>query len=337
MDERMDIPKFTNTLGAAELAAALGHEFAVVQNPSYVHPAYELYPLPDKRTELSDGMVGAVMDMDGTTTTTEPLCIHSLETMVRRITNHEGDPAWPGLNRKRDLPHIIGNSTTKHVEYLVRTYGADIDDAAFRLFYLYSAIWTIGKAADPGRRAEVCANMAALAIEDALDDPRFQELAAADSLDTPEARRGVRALTDDFGPRLRLASFADRVRAAVDVYYQRYHFILARIAAGDGESVERDVFGSQGGHLIRPMTGIGVFLAMLKGWLGTDVAFCFDEFRDHLSRLDLASDFDVDAARALLPALGAYFAQRPAAVAVVTSSIRYEADIVLGEVFRVLA
>ncbi|MCP4643179.1 MAG: hypothetical protein GY851_22215 [bacterium] len=101
--------------------------------------------MPPKRTTLRAGMTGAVMDMDGTTTTTEPLCLHSLDTMVRRITGHAADPAWRGLDRERDYPHIIGNSTTKHVEYLVRTYDAAVSADAVRLFYLNAAAWTLGR------------------------------------------------------------------------------------------------------------------------------------------------------------------------------------------------
>ena len=151
----MDIAKFTNNQGAVDLVTRFGDDFAVVQNPNYVYPPYELYPLPPKRTVLSDGVVGAVMDMDGTTTTTEPLCIHSLETMVRRITGHENDKEWAGLNEERDYPNIIGNSTTKHVEHLIRTYDPEIADDAFRFFYLYAVIWTLGKAVDQGRKNQV--------------------------------------------------------------------------------------------------------------------------------------------------------------------------------------
>lgn len=55
-------------------------------------------------------MVAIVQDMDGTTT--ENLCLHSLETMVRRVTARLTPAQWTGLDRARDYPHIIGNSTT---------------------------------------------------------------------------------------------------------------------------------------------------------------------------------------------------------------------------------
>lgn len=137
---------------------------------------------------------------------------------------------------------------------------------------------------------------------------------------------------------MRLTTLSDKVRAAVDIYYQRYHFILKRIDAGQGDAVAAEVFGDPDKHLIRPMKGTGVFLAMLKGWLGADAAFCFDEFAEHLSRMGMDRPRrDERTSRAQLAALGAYFERNPAAVAVVTSSILYEADIVLSEVFRVLA
>jgi len=333
----MTLPKFANRPAAVDLVTRLGEDFAVVQNPSYVYPPYELYPLPPKRTMLSDGIIGAVMDMDGTTTTTEPLCIHSLETMVRRITGREDDAAWTGLNAERDYPNIIGNSTTKHVEYLIRAYAKESVDEAFRFFFIYAAIWTLGRAVDEGRRKEVRNNAVALGIGGIVNDPRFQELMNVASLDAREARQGVQALVRDYGPKLDLASFSNKVRAAVDIYYQRYHFILGRIEAGEGDAVAREVFGAADKRLICPMKGIGLFLAMVKGWLGNDVAFCFDDFVAHLVDVGAGTRQELEPARGGLTALGSFFERNPIRVAIVTSSISYEANIVLTEVFRVLA
>lgn len=323
---------------AAELVSALGQTFAVVENPGYVYPPYDLYPLPDPVDSLSDGIVGAVMDMDGTTTSTEPLCLHSLEMMVRRVTGREDDAKWIGLDKKRDYPHIIGNSTTKHVEYLVRTYGPEIQDEAMRFFYIYAAAWTLGKGADEGRKREVANNCTALGIGALLSDSRFQELLGAESLDTADARGAVQTLAAEYGPKMKLKGLGDQVRAAIDIYYQRYHFILARIAAGEGDAVATEVFGSPDAHLINPMKGIGVFLAMIKGWLGEDVAVFFDDLAQYVVEVGgQATQEELEPSRSLLPKIGAYFERHPIAVAIVTSSIRYEADIVLNEVFRVLS
>jgi beta-phosphoglucomutase-like phosphatase (HAD superfamily) len=323
------LPKYCDNETAARIMAGLGEEFAVVENPAYVFPRFELYPLPAKRYTLARGLAGAVMDMDGTTTTTEPLCIHSLDTMVRRITGNADNPNWPGLDHDRDYPHIIGNSTTKHVEYLVETYAGGIVPSALHRWYIYAAAWTLGKAADAGRRREVAATLAAVGLRALLEDPRFQALQAADNLEAPDARAAIGQIALECGEALDAGETALAVRLAIDIYYQRYHEILAAIARGEGDSIARDVLGDAGAHLIEPMPGIGLFLAMLKGLLGEELASCREQLAGHLTG-DLAST-------GVLAALGRHFEQHPARVAIVTSSIAYEAEIVLGEVFRLLA
>lgn len=319
------LPKYCDAGGAASLLAALGSEFAVVENPSYVFPRYDLYPLAPKRAALERGLAGAVMDMDGTTTTTEPLCIHSLETMVRRITGNADNPDWPGLDQERDYPHIIGNSTTRHIEYLLDTYGGDVEMDALRQWHVHAAAWTLGHAADEGRRREVRATLNALGVGALMKDSRFTALQAADDLGAPDAQDALAALAGEMKERFPAGAKASRVRAAIDIYYQRYHEILAAIAAGRGDAIAREVLHEPGAHLIEPMPGIGVFLATLKGWLGGELA----AFSPELGA-------DTPEAAGALAAIGRYFAAHPAKVAIVTSSIAYEANIVLAEVFRLL-
>lgn len=98
------------------------NEFALVYNPAGIFPEKEFYMLAPKVDKIKS-LTGVVMDMDGTTTTTEELCIHSLEFMVRKITGKLSEKEWIGLDHNADYPNIIGNSTTKHVEYLINTYG----------------------------------------------------------------------------------------------------------------------------------------------------------------------------------------------------------------------
>lgn len=317
-----DIPKFADASEAASLLALLGDEFAVVRNPSYVHPPYEFYPLAPKRTLLERGLAGVVMDMDGTTTTTEPLCLHSLETMVARLCGHAGDAGWPGLNRERDYPHIIGNSTTKHVEYLVDTYGSGIDEVAFKRAFLHAAAWTLTHGRDEGRRRDAENSAAALGVPDAVRHPRFAEAAT----DEPGGN-ALDELERTFASLLRLDSFENRVRAAVDIYYQRYHYILGLLAQGRPDDVNHLVQEPGHANVIEPMPGVGVFLAMLKGWLDADAGKLAPVAAGETGRA---------MAESRLAALGRHFAQQPARIAVVTSSIAYEAGIVLGEVFRVL-
>lgn len=324
--------RFVRLSDVPGLAAELGDEFAVVENPGYVHPRFELYPLAPKQTRLARGIAGAVMDMDGTTTTTEALCIHSLETMVRRITDREAPGVWAGLDAARDYPHIIGNSTTKHVEYLVRTYQSDIKPEAYRRHYIRAAAWTLGHAGDEGRREEVAANLAALGVSALADDARFKDLQHEAHLDHPDAVRAVNGLAEECAERLVPNDLNDITRASVDIYYHRYHEILGQLEDGRGPELAEAILGDRSRSLIDPMPGVGVFLALIKGWLGEDAGPLGDELTNYLERMGIEVEYDAG----LLPALGRYFTKHPCRVAVVTSSIRYEARIVLTEVFRVL-
>ncbi len=67
------------------LMNGLSDEFALIENPGYIFPKFEVVPLAKKLKSITD-LEAVVMDMDGTTTTTEVLCIHSLEYMIRQIT-----------------------------------------------------------------------------------------------------------------------------------------------------------------------------------------------------------------------------------------------------------
>lgn len=326
--------RFVTLAAVPDLAAQLGDAFAVVENPSYVHPRFELYPLAPKQPALARGLAGAVMDMDGTTTTTEALCIHSLETMVRRITDREDTTAWQGLDPARDYPHIIGNSTTKHVEYLVRTYQHAIQPKAYRRHLIRAAAWTLGHADDEGRRDEVAANLSALGIGHIADDARFRALQAEPDLQAPSAIAAVDRLAHECAQRLDHADFNAVTRASIDIYYHRYHEILGQLDRGQGSALAGAILGDRARSLIDPMPGVGVFLAMIKGWLGADAGAFFEELRAYLQRMHVK--LPADSSPESLAALGKYFEQHPCRVAVVTSSIRYEARIVLAEVFRVL-
>jgi beta-phosphoglucomutase-like phosphatase (HAD superfamily) len=394
------LPKWTSPASAArawraacdELGAG---EVAIVRNPSYVYAPFEIYPLPPRPTGPLPRLAGVVKDMDGTTTTTEPLCLHSLEWMVRQVTGRTDTGAWPGLDHERDYPQIIGNSTTKHVEYLLETYREDWRPDVALHAYIVAALWTLREGRDPGRRREVRANIPALGLGALLEAPEWRVLAegGADSgkgqqagtptpapqnagetptpqnagetptpqnageTPAPQSMQATTAgpqgaapwdeaaalaLAERLAPALlpgfRQATLGDRTRAAVDIYYSRYHTILNDIADGQGERRRREVFGaSSTARLIEPMPGVGWFLAAVKGWLGADLALAYEELAGHLTarREDLVPH-DPVAGHARLAALGAYFERHPVPVAVVTSSIASEAEVVLGEVFGIL-
>lgn len=317
---------------------ALGcEEIAIVQNPSYIYAPVEIYPMAPKPTALLPRLAGVVKDMDGTTTTTEPLCIHSLEWMVRRVTGRLTPEAWGGLNREQDYPHIIGNSTTKHVEYLLQTYGSHFDAASCLRALIATGIWTLSCGQDATRRAEVRATLVALGLRGVLDDPRVREAIDSPQTNGESAEALAETLVPEFMESFHADSLGEQVRAAVDIYYMRYHIILADIAQGNGARRAEEVLGSADAHLIEPMPGVGAFIAALKGYLGHDLGMFHDELAAHVGQFYPEIDLTPQARlEPKLEALGGYLQANPVPVSIVTSSIAYEADIVLGEVFRIL-
>lgn len=325
-------PKFAPPETATRLLGALGDEFAVVENPSHVFPPYELYPLAPARPTVRDTLAAAVMDMDGTTTTTEPLCINALQTMVGRISGRDTDPGWPGLNPERDYPHIIGNSTTRHVEYLLRAYASTIDPACFMRALVHAAAWTVGFSRDASRRHDLDTMLTVLGLASLKTDPRFVALSKAERHDLPDAQAALSALAGELAGYYPASDFTRLTRASVEIYYQRYHELLGAVAAADGKPLPAWLNPPEGGALIQPMPGIGEFLALITGLPGAEASRLAPRLCDALG----ASGLSAGAPDKTLRHLGEHFAIRPAKVALVTSSIAYEAGIVLHEVFRQL-
>ncbi len=56
--------KFANKKDAKQLISKLSDEYAVVKNPAYIHPEYELYPLAPKIKKPVSNLTASVMDMD---------------------------------------------------------------------------------------------------------------------------------------------------------------------------------------------------------------------------------------------------------------------------------
>lgn len=324
------LDKFISSNQASQIISDLGEEFAVVKNPDYVHPAFELYPLAPKILTPGQRLVAAVMDMDGTTTTTETLCLHSLDYMVRKITDRLSPQVWSGLDRRADYPHIIGNSTTKHVEYLISKYEPAIRLDAFKRAYFYAALWFLARGKDPRRIQEVQNNLVNLGCQALLRDDQLRTIQGL----TPEQLGDLTdKLLQQYGTNFSVTDFSQKVRAAIDIYYQRYHEILSAIQAGLGARLSAELLGNTQTHLIDPMPGVGEFLALTKGWLGEEVSSLAPQIIAQFGKSHL---LDHEQATTHLKILGRRFQQQPLKIAVVTSSILYEAEIVLTEVFRVL-
>lgn len=308
---------------AAELATGSSDLFVRIPNPSYVFPPYEICPIAAPLTGFDKPPVAAVMDMDGTTTTTETLCLHSLEHAVRKAMGPAG-MEWTGLDPQRDYPNVIGNSTTKHVEYLVDAYGARFDAHALGQAFLAAAGWTLRHSRDEQRRQQVRINLRRAG----WDEDTITDLADG----AGEKNRMAPQTPAPASPPITRREL--QVQACIDVYYQRYHEILAAIEAGDRKFLTAIPGVDADRPLIEPMPGVAVTLALLSGDLGGEAG----KLAGLLPAPDAMKTAGRDGsaltdAQTTLVHLGRFFGDHPVRLALVTSSIRYEAEVVMGEVF----
>lgn len=331
--------KFANKKEAKQLISKLGDEFALVKNPVYIHPEYELYPLAPKIKKPVETLAASVMDMDGTTTTTEALCIYSLEFIIRKLSGKMTAEQWKGLDPVKDYPHIIGNSTTKHVEYLIEKYQKTFKlDLIIKSFF-YAAGWTIVYGKDAKRKEEVIQNLNDLNCSALLNDQRLIKLNPSSLPDDEDEAQISDYLFAQYRAKFKKPDFNSLVRIGIDVYYQRYHEILERIKLGEGKFIAEKLFGDPEKHLIEAMPGIEIFLPLIKGLIKSDEKIFFKQL---LLDYELKSgkkfpEKSISKAEKSFDKLCSYFRENPLKVSVVTSSIFYEADIVLREVFKIIS
>lgn len=325
-----DIPKFADREQTCRWVGLLGDAFALVQNPPYVFPPYEAYPLAAPRDALNDGLEAAVMDMDGTTTTTEALCIESLAVMVSCMKGMGKEGSDAALNPQEDYPHIIGNSTTRHVEYLMKQYRDQMVPEAFCAHFIRAAAWNMTCGIDPKRGLEAKTSLITQGLGSLPDDSLFQELRAglrqSPDAKTPEI---LKQLTNQWHSQLRMRDISDLTRIGIEIYYQHYHELLVDMDA------ETAVPNASKRRLIEPMPGIGIALALLKGWLGDEAGRLARRVAALLPENTCAPE-DIETGVRHFARLGAHFKAHPVKIALVTSSIAAEARLVLREVFRVL-
>lgn len=304
----------------------LENEFAVVFNPAGIFPEKEYYILPKKITKVKT-LHGVVMDMDGTTTTTEELCIHSLEFMVRKITGKLSTNVWAGLDHTIDYPHIIGNSTTKHVEYLINTYGNNIVKKDLISSFIYAALWTVLFGKDEGRIREVKNNLQLFNCYEILSDQKLTSVKTVKQL-----IENTNYFIKKYASKTVIESFELIVKASIDIYYQRYHEILEEMKKGNGKKIAKTVLHDENKRLIEPMPGVALFLTILKGLIPDEIQIVIEQF---ISENNLKLKNKSEVINKILKT-ASMFRDNPVKVAVVTSSIRYEADIVLTELFSVM-
>ncbi len=328
--------KFINLEQTQKRLSDLGQQFVVIQNPSYLFPEYEVVPLSAISALPMDQLLAVVMDMDGTTTSTELLCLHSQEYMIRRVSGCETPDEWPGLDRQRDYPHIIGNSTTRHIEYLIQTYQEMIRQENMKQAFFQAVLWTAAYNGDPNRRKEMTGNVINLVGREMVQDSQWPR--EKTKIDPSDLTLLVEYFITNYGAAFQADTVSAQVRAGIEVYYQRYHSILEEFLAGKGDELARDLLGNAETRLIAPMPGIAIFLALVRGLLGEECVRLAPLLLELLERSMpmTARSISLDQAKNVLQQLNRRFSHAPLKTAVVTSSIHHEAHIVLSELFRVI-
>ncbi len=310
------------------------NEFAVVRNLGYVFWPTEIYPLAPPTPTPLPRIVAFAVDMDGTSTTTEPLALHSLEYMVRRFTGRPGRADWKGLDDVRDYPYVIGNSNYRHTEFLLERYGDLLDEKSFRRSFIEAVLWTLAGMPDAGRKREVILNARNCGLAEMLEDEAFRAAVARGPMDEEETARRARPFVDRFADAFRPRNPSERVAAALDLYYQRYHSILARMREGRGEELARELLGP-GRRLVEPMPGYGIFLCLVKGWLGAEAERTAEPLAALWKTVDPDSiPPDRDRCAAGMRLLGERFRRHPAKISLVTASIAFETHAVMREIIR---
>lgn len=313
---------------ASKMFDAMAKECAVIKNPAGIYPPYDIVPMAKKVMPPLKTIKAVVSDMDGTTTTTEGLCIHSLEYMVRQITGQMDVSQWPGLNPDTDYPHIIGNSTTRHVEYLLERYQTAIHLEEFKKAFLKAALWFLIKGQDDQRKIEVRRNLIALQCQ-----PVFEVIESYrhDDLLDPQTiwKRTEKKLLTTCFKGITFFTETQKVKMAVDIYYQRYHEILSAI-----DHHEKIPYMSTVESLIEPMPGIGIYLALMKGFLGDEILSLLPILKNEYEQKSGKPFLEQESLEDKLLYISTYFEKHPIKIAIVTSSIFYEARIVMNHVFE---
>lgn len=314
---------YVDNLTAKSQLASLSDEFVIVNNPSYIFPPFDIYALAAKPVEPLKEIKAVLMDMDGTTTSTEVLCLHSLEYMIRLCSGLMTIEQWQGLDHQLDYPNIIGNSTTKHVEFLINKYSSSFTNKNIINNFVDSAIWTIKHGNDENRKNEVLNNIKTLNFKNLYDFLTNSE--SSQNLDS-----NIEYLKTEFEDFDILSDLSLVVRVCVDIYYYRYHQILWRMLSGQKDGIIKELNLHAGESLISPMPGITVLLPLLKGKIES-------HYKEWLNLLiNDNRDFNqqnIDTYLENFTNLCKHFHLNPAKISVVTSSIFYEANIVLSEVF----
>ncbi len=320
---------------AKELLNQLSEEFAIINNPQNIFPPYEIVPLAHKVNTKRDHIAAFVTDMDGTTTTTEELCLYSLEFMIRVMSGKLTVMDWHGLDKLMDYPNVIGNSTTKHVEFLINRYNNFFIPEFISKAYIQAITWQLIFGKDKVRKDEILNNMTLFNLLDILNDKAFINLKTYNNFADFDTNENLISLLNNYSPAFDPHIFSHLVKIGIDIYYYKYHEILHRINNGESKQIATELFNNPDKSLIEPMPGIITFLALIKGKLLGYTDYFAEILINELKQKNPRTfeHFSIEEAKQILQKLSEIFVKSPCKIGIVTSSIFYEANIVLNELF----
>lgn len=298
---------------------AMGEEFACIENAPGIFPPREIVPLGPKLLRLDGPPAAIFLDMDGTTTYTEPLFLHDVEVVVRRSTGWHTKAEWAGIDPERDYPNIIGYSTLRNLEYLYGAVGHAIRPDLFFQETLRSLIFLAEHHVpqDIHDRIESMTNLFGMAAWRAYAANPQRSLEGGEAL----IREGVERF-----PAISQEMFA---QFGLMIFYGDYIDILERVNRGEGAAVSQLIYGDPAVPAINAMPGVALLCTLAKGWLpeasAAEVARAVQQAHP---TIPVAGDLGETLAR-----LCRLFAKHPVPVALVTSSGSHETNLVLQAVF----
>ncbi len=331
----MELTQMISASEAAEMFNGKTKNILRVKNPGGVYPQFDYYPLKPMPKMPLRHLKAILLDMDGTITSTEEINLQTLEKVTRIIIPDALQKSWGGLDPTIDPQKLVGVSTSTGIEYLVGKYGAKDATKSFLSAYFSTVFALISGKGSPARQREIWQELDTVfgnSITTAVGKKSVQLKncnVAEHALKQVQAARALAAAVCKTQKRM---SFDEKVKCLVTVFCYEYGRALEMPKESEHVRTGNEKEIKTKRATIEPMTGVMSFLLLVKG--------CFDEkgrLLKALSGHDIGSLFDhgkMDLKK-LLQIQKRVMRENPK-LALVTSSTRYDAEIVLNQVFAIM-
>lgn len=301
---------------------AMGEAFACIPNAPGIFPPREIVPLGATFRRLEGPPAAIFLDMDGTTTYTEPLFLHDVEEVVRRTTGWRTKEAWAGIDPARDYPNIVGYSTIRNLEYLYESVGHAVRPDLFFAETLQALIFLAEHHLPPQIHAQIQTLTGIFAME------AWWCLAKDPQRDSAHGDALIQEAIQRF-PVITLEMFAN---FGLMIFYADYIDILERVNRGEGQAVAEFIYGDPTVPPINAMPGVALLCALAKGWIPEASAPALAAaIRRTYPQMPVEGDLGETLAR-----LCRVFRDAPIPVALITSSGAHETNLLLQAVFQAL-